>query len=133
MIAGKVAVVCGYGDVGKGCAQSLRGQGAASGSPRSTPSARCRRRWRASRGAPRRRRRSGRHLRHRHRQQGHHHPRPHGEDEGQAIVCNIGHFDNEIDMAGLEKYEWVEIKPQVDQMDLFPDGTASSCWPRAAW
>ena len=49
MLGGKVAVVCGYGEVGKGCAQALRGQGAASSSPRSTRSARCRRRWRATR------------------------------------------------------------------------------------
>ena len=49
MLAGKVAVVCGYGDVGKGCAQSLRGSARASSSPRSTRSARSRRRWRASR------------------------------------------------------------------------------------
>jgi adenosylhomocysteinase len=39
----------------------------------------------------------------------------------QAIVCNIGHFDNEIDVAGIEKYEWEEIKPQVDHI-IFPDG-----------
>ena len=39
----------------------------------------------------------------------------------QAIVCNIGHFDNEIDIASLEKYEWDEIKPQVDHVK-FPDG-----------
>jgi len=39
----------------------------------------------------------------------------------QAIVCNIGHFDNEIDVASLEQYEWDEIKPQVDQIQ-FPDG-----------
>jgi len=39
----------------------------------------------------------------------------------QAIVCNIGHFDNEIDVAGLEKYQWEEIKPQVDHV-IFPDG-----------
>jgi adenosylhomocysteinase len=39
----------------------------------------------------------------------------------QAIVCNIGHFDNEIDVAGLEKYEWENIKPQVDHI-IFPDG-----------
>ena len=38
-----------------------------------------------------------------------------------AIVCNIGHFDNEIDIASLEKYEWEEIKPQVDHV-IFPDG-----------
>ena len=39
----------------------------------------------------------------------------------QAIVCNIGHFDNEIEVASLEKYEWEEIKPQVDHIK-FPDG-----------
>jgi adenosylhomocysteinase len=49
MMAGKIACVAGYGDVGKGSAASLRSQGAASWSPRSTRSARCRRRWRATR------------------------------------------------------------------------------------
>jgi len=39
----------------------------------------------------------------------------------QAIVCNIGHFDNEIDVASVEKYQWEEIKPQVDHI-IFPDG-----------
>jgi len=39
----------------------------------------------------------------------------------QAIVCNIGHFDNEIDVASIEKYQWEEIKPQVDHI-IFPDG-----------
>jgi len=39
----------------------------------------------------------------------------------QAIVCNIGHFDNEIDVAGVEKYQWEEIKPQVDHV-IFPNG-----------
>jgi adenosylhomocysteinase len=39
----------------------------------------------------------------------------------QAIVCNIGHFDNEIDVASLEQYRWEEIKPQVDHV-VFPDG-----------
>ncbi len=39
----------------------------------------------------------------------------------QAIVCNIGHFDNEIDVASLKKYEWENIKPQVDHV-IFPDG-----------
>jgi len=39
----------------------------------------------------------------------------------QAIVCNIGHFDNEIDVASLEGYRWEEIKPQVDHV-IFPDG-----------
>src|SRR3546814_9529089 len=39
----------------------------------------------------------------------------------QAIVCNIGHFDNEIDVASVEGLEWEEIKPQVDHI-IFPDG-----------
>jgi len=39
----------------------------------------------------------------------------------QAIVCNIGHFDNEIDVASLKQYAWEEIKPQVDHV-IFPDG-----------
>jgi adenosylhomocysteinase len=41
--------------------------------------------------------------------------------KNNAIVCNIGHFDNEIDMASLEQYEWENIKPQVDHV-IFPDG-----------
>jgi adenosylhomocysteinase len=41
--------------------------------------------------------------------------------KNQAIVCNIGHFDNEIDVAGLKQYEWENIKPQVDHI-IFPDG-----------
>src|SRR5438105_14322967 len=41
--------------------------------------------------------------------------------KNQAIVRNIGHFDNEIDVASLEKYKWEEIKPQVDHV-IFPDG-----------
>jgi len=39
----------------------------------------------------------------------------------EAIVCNIGHFDSEIDIASIEKYRWEEVKPQVDQV-IFPDG-----------
>jgi len=41
--------------------------------------------------------------------------------KNEAIVCNIGHFDSEIDIASVEKYEWEEIKPQVDHV-IFPDG-----------
>lgn len=41
--------------------------------------------------------------------------------KNNAIVCNIGHFDNEIDVASLEQYQWEEIKPQVDHV-IFPDG-----------
>ena len=41
--------------------------------------------------------------------------------KNQAIVCNIGHFDNEIDVASLKQYRWENVKPQVDQV-IFPDG-----------
>ena len=76
MIAGKTAVICGYGDVGKGCAQSLRGQGARVLDHRDRPDLRApggdgRLPGRDARG----RRRDGGHLRHRHRQPGHHHGR----------------------------------------------------------
>src|SRR3546814_18752145 len=47
----------------------------------------------------------------------------------QAIVCNIGHFDNEIDVASVEGLEWEEIKPQVDQI-IFPDGRSEE---RSEW
>ena len=84
MIAGKLAVVCGYGDVGKGSVESLRGQGARVVVTEIDPIC-------ALQAAmdglevvtPRRRRRQGRHLRHHHRQQGHHHGRAHGQDEAQ--------------------------------------------------
>jgi adenosylhomocysteinase len=84
MIAGKTCVVNGYGDVGKGCAQSLRGQGARVIVTEVHMSR----------------------MKH------------------NAIVCNIGHFDNEIDMAGLARFPGIgktNIKPQVDSWD-FPDG-----------
>ena len=105
MLAGKVAVVCGYGDVGKGCAQALTRPGLpASSSPRSTRSTRCRRRWRATR-SPRSRTSSATadifvsatgndHII----TVDHMHQMKHN-----AIVCNIGHFDSEIDMAGLAR------------------------------
>ena len=50
----------------------------------------------------------------------------------QAIVCNIGHFDNEIDIAGVKQYQWENIKPQVDHI-IFPTVGESSCWPRGGW
>ena len=103
------------------CAASAR----ASSSPRSTPSARCRRRWRATRS--RRWRRSPRSATSSS-------PRPAARNvirpehmramKDQAILCNIGHFDCEIDVAWLEKnpeIKEVNIKPQVDQF-VFPDG-----------
>lgn len=60
-------------------------------------------------------------ARHDHGQQGRDPARAHGGHEGPDVVRNIGHFDNEIDVASLEKYEWEEIKPQVDHV-IFPDG-----------
>ena len=125
MIAGKVAVVCGFGDVGKGCAQSLRGQGArvivtevdpicalqaamdgyqvltlddVVGSADIFVTATGNRDIIPVELMAR--------MKH------------------NAIVCNIGHFDNEIDMAGLARYPGINrtnIKPQVDSWD-FPDG-----------
>jgi adenosylhomocysteinase len=122
MIAGKICVVLGYGDVGKGCAQSLRGLGATvliteidpicalqaamEGYRVVTMDDACK---------------SGdifvtatgnshvitfEHMK---------------QMKNQAIVCNIGHFDNEIDVADLDECEWEEIKPQVDHV-RFPDG-----------
>ncbi|MDQ6783727.1 MAG: adenosylhomocysteinase [Actinomycetota bacterium] len=125
MIAGKIAVVCGFGDVGKGCAQSLRGQGARVLITEIDPicalqaamegyqvvtleetldsadifvTATGNRDLLTAETMSR--------MKH------------------NAIVCNIGHFDNEIDMAGLARWEGISrtnIKPQVDAWD-FPDG-----------
>ena len=124
MIAGKTAVVCGYGDVGKGCAQSLRGLGASVMGDRDRPD------LRAASGDGR---------------------LPGGDAsrtaepvadifvtatgnlngssplehmramKNEAIVCNIGHFDSEIDIVGLRNLVWENVKPQVDQV-VFPDG-----------
>jgi len=122
MIAGKVAVVCGYGDVGKGCAQSLRAQGATvqvtecdpicalqaamegyrvvtmeEAAPRGDIFVTATGNWHViTRG----------HM---------------AAMKDQAIVCNIGHFDSEIDVAGLREHQWENIKPQVDHV-IFPDG-----------
>ena len=52
-----------------------------------------------------------------------------------AIVCNIGHFDSEIDMAGLARSGAThdELKPGTDLWTVRPTATRSSCWPRVAW
>ena len=122
MIAGKVALICGYGDVGKGSAQAMRAlsaqvwvteidpicalQAAMEGyrvvtteyaADKADIFVTC---------------------------TGNYHVITHdhmAKMKDQAIVCNIGHFDNEIDVASLEKYQWEEIKPQVDHI-IFPDG-----------
>jgi len=122
MIAGKIAVVCGYGDVGKGCAQSLRGEGARvliteidpicalqasmegyevttmeAAAPEAdlfvTATGCCNVITRA-------------HME---------------QMKDQAIVCNIGHFDSEIDVAGIRDLAWDNIKPQVDHV-ILPSG-----------
>ena len=122
MIAGKVALVCGYGDVSKGSAQSLRGLGATVWVTEIDPICALQAAMEGYRVVTM-------------------------EDaapiadifvtatgnkdvichdhmaamKDQAIVCNIGHFDNEIDIASVSKYEWENIKPQVDHI-IFPDG-----------
>ncbi|MCB1722521.1 MAG: adenosylhomocysteinase [Chromatiaceae bacterium] len=122
MIAGKIAVVCGYGDVGKGSAQSLRGLGATVWVTEIDPICALQAAMEGFRvvtmedAAP-----IGDIfvtttgnkdiIRHDHMT----------AMKDQAIVCNIGHFDNEIDIASVEKYEWENIKPQVDHI-IFPDG-----------
>ncbi|ROZ77744.1 adenosylhomocysteinase [Ramlibacter sp. WS9] len=122
MIAGKVAVVAGYGDVGKGSAQALRAlsaqvwvteidpinalQAAMEGFKVVTME------YAADKGDIFVTATGNKHvIRHEHM----------AAMKDQAIVCNIGHFDNEIDIASVEKYEWEEIKPQVDHI-IFPDG-----------
>ncbi len=122
MIAGKVAVVAGYGDVGKGSAQALRALSAQVWVTEIDP-------INALQAAMEGYRivtmeyaadkadifvtTTGNKdvITHDHM----------AKMKDQAIVCNIGHFDNEIDVASLEKYEWEEIKPQVDHV-IFPDG-----------
>ena len=122
MIAGKVAVVAGYGDVGKGSAQALRALSAQVWVTEVDPICALQAAMEGYRvvtmeyavdkadifvTAT-----------------GNYHIITHdhmAKMKDQAIVCNIGHFDNEIDVASVEKYKWEEIKPQVDHI-IFPDG-----------
>ncbi|PWQ95818.1 adenosylhomocysteinase [Leucothrix pacifica] len=122
MIAGKIAVVAGYGDVGKGSAQSLRGLGATVWVTEIDPICALQAAMEGYRVVT---------LDEAASQAdifvsatGNYHIITHdhmAQMKDQAIVCNIGHFDNEIDVASLEQYEWEEIKPQVDHI-IFPDG-----------
>ncbi len=122
MIAGKIAVVLGYGDVGKGCAQSLRGQGATVWVTEIDPICALQAAMEGYRvvtmeeAAPLAdifvTATGNYHV------IGHDHM---AAMKNNAIVCNIGHFDNEIDVASLRQYEWDNIKPQVDHI-TFPDG-----------
>lgn len=122
MIAGKIAVVLGYGDVGKGCAQSLRGLGATVWVTEIDPICALQAAMEGYRvvtmdavcaqadifvTAT-----------------GNYHVITHDhivQMKNQAIVCNIGHFDNEIDSAAMKQYQWDHIKPQVDQI-ILPNG-----------
>ncbi len=122
MIAGKVAVVAGYGDVGKGSAQALRALSAQVWVTEIDPICALQAAMEGYRvvtmdyaadkadifvSAT-----GNLHvITHEHMKR----------MKDQAIVCNIGHFDNEIDVASLERYTWEEIKPQVDHV-IFPDG-----------
>lgn len=122
MVAGKIAVVLGYGDVGKGCAQAFRGMGATVWVTEVDPICALQAAMEGYRvvvmddiadqvdivvtatG-------NVNVVTHDHMK----------SLKNEAIVCNIGHFDNEIDVAGLRQYTWENIKPQVDQV-IFPDG-----------
>ncbi|WP_439537550.1 adenosylhomocysteinase [Methyloversatilis sp.] len=122
MIAGKVAVVAGYGDVGKGSAQALRALSAQVWVTEIDPIC-------ALQAAMEGYRVVTMDYAVEHADifvtaTGNYHVITHEhmlKMKDQAIVCNIGHFDNEIDVAALEKYEWDEIKPQVDHV-IFPSG-----------
>jgi len=122
MIAGKIAVVAGYGDVGKGCAQSLRGLGATVWITEIDPINALQAAMEGYRVVT---------MDHAAGKAdifvtatGNFHVITHEHLKAmkdQAIVCNIGHFDSEIDVASLRKYKWENIKPQVDHI-IFPDG-----------
>ena len=122
MVAGKTAVVLGYGDVGKGCAQAFRGLGATVWITEIDPICALQAAMEGYRvvtmeqAAP----------------LGDIFVTATGNEsvithdhmaamKNEAIVCNIGHFDSEIDVAGLRQYQWENIKPQVDHI-VFPDG-----------
>ncbi|MDG2006992.1 MAG: adenosylhomocysteinase [Alphaproteobacteria bacterium] len=122
MMAGKVAVVCGFGDVGKGSAASLRGAGARVQVTEVDPICALQAAMEgyevvtmddAAKYADIFVTATGNtdiitqdHMR---------------DMKDRAIVCNIGHFDNEIQIESLKNYKWEEVKPQVDQV-TFPDG-----------
>ncbi len=122
MIAGKVAVVAGYGDVGKGSAQALRALSAQVWVTEIDPICALQAAMEGYRVVTMDY--AAEHAGIFVTATGNYHVITHdhmAKMKNQAIVCNIGHFDNEIDVASLEKYEWDEIKPQVDHV-IFPDG-----------
>ena len=122
MIAGKVAVVCGYGDVGKGCAQSLSSLGATVWVTEIDPICALQAAMEGYRVVTMEDACSQADIFVSATGNYHVINLSHMEQmKDQSIICNIGHFDNEIDVKSLEKYEWINIKPQVDHI-VFPDG-----------
>ena len=122
MIAGKVAVVAGYGDVGKGSAQALRALSAQVWVTEIDPICALQAAMEGYRVVTMDY--AAEHADIFVTATGNYHVITHdhmAKMKDQAIVCNIGHFDNEIDVASLEKYKWDEIKPQVDHV-IFPNG-----------
>jgi adenosylhomocysteinase len=122
MVAGKVAVVCGYGDVGKGSAQALRALSAQVWVTEIDPICALQAAMEGYRVVTMDY--AAEHADIFVTATGNYHVITHdhmARMKDQAIVCNIGHFDNEIDVASLEQYMWDEIKPQVDHV-IFPDG-----------
>ena len=122
MVAGKIALVCGFGDVGKGCAQSLRGLGATVWITEIDPICALQAAMEGYRVVTMDQAcdqadifvtATGnlRVIAHDHML----------KMKDQAIICNIGHFDSEIDIASVQKYQWENIKPQVDHV-IFPTG-----------
>ena len=122
MIAGKIAVVCGYGDVGKGCAQSLSSLGATVWVTEIDPICALQASMEGYRVVTMEDACSQADIFVSATGNYHVINLSHMEKmKDQSIICNIGRFDNEIDVESLEKYEWINIKPQVDQI-VFPDG-----------
>ena len=122
MIAGKIAVICGYGDVGKGCAQSLRGLGAIVWVTEIDPICALQAAMEGFRVVTMDDACSQADIFVTATGNFHVINKQHLESmKDQAIVCNIGHFDSEIDVASLRAHTWENIKPQVDHI-IFPDG-----------
>jgi len=122
MIAGKIAVVLGYGDVGKGCAQSLRGLGATVWVTEIDPICALQAAMEGYRVVTMDDVASQADIFVTATGNFHVITEEHMlQMKHETIVCNIGHFDNEIAVAEMEKYEWEEIKPQVDHI-ILPSG-----------
>ncbi len=122
MVAGKIAVVCGFGDVGKGCAQALAALRAQVWVTEVDPICALQASMEGYRVVTMEEAADKADIFVTATGNYHVITREHMERmKDQAIVCNIGHFDNEIDVAGIENLQWEEVKPQVDHI-IFPSG-----------